>query len=66
MIQTKFRQNMITKDKVKVHGNMCDRGSQTDPVNPFQMAFSGNRDKMKKLLFGIIYTMMMMHSIVQD
>ena len=52
-----------------MHGRLVDRKVQTDPVNFFKLAVTGNKnemDKFKKFFFAVFYTYMMMNNIMAD
>jgi hypothetical protein len=54
-----------------IRGKFCDRGTQTDPVNPFKLAAglkggASDMDKFKKFFFATYYSFMMMNSIMAD
>jgi len=54
------------EEEVRVHGNLCDRMVQTEPVNMFKLAAGNDMDKFKKFFFAVFYTYMMLNTIMAD
>ena len=57
---------MKAGDEINVHGKLCDRKVQTDPVPALGLHDKLSKDKFKRFFFAVFYTYMMMNTIMAD